>query len=588
MSGRRWLNISLAQFCLIEQLLPDGPKHPFARKMLAHFQKLNSPLKSVNRYPILSDQEVRFRAANYETAYARSLWQVWNDTDFVDASTRLSVLTREPFDEWEDVILFAHHYALVEAWNGRKVERHEDRYGLRGGSTHRDPSHRALLSSFTLQASKVPDPAAFRRHGTLWEMEHGIVAQHGGLGKEGRLDTTNLYQLDDCLSQPKDTISASKTPRLCHTITSFYPKSALLVGGRTSPDNALADCWIFSGNAWRTADTLPKPLYRHGAVNVSVNSSPGVLIFGGRHAREKISEGWYLWSATKGWDLLGTSVVRPAARFSPTLVALSDSQGLLFGGLRADCTICFDLWEWTLVEDVGRPFLVFKDLSGIEDFQKQRELVCRVGACAVRNQSRILISGGVANRVFPPQEDILEVSFDLKMEHFHVQPLFLIQETERMPLVGHSMVKAAHSIAIIGGGVTCFSFGSLWNDHSYILKRVETVELPFTRDGNVGKDAPAIPSHQHLTKAASNSREGVTREHKLLPGTNPEIPRTRITKANEFDLKVQESRPFVLEGLDIGSCVEEWSLHALRTKVGIDREVCGCHLTSLDIAHTSR
>ena len=35
------------RFCLLEQHLPDGPDHPFARTMLAHFQKLKTPLHTI-------------------------------------------------------------------------------------------------------------------------------------------------------------------------------------------------------------------------------------------------------------------------------------------------------------------------------------------------------------------------------------------------------------------------------------------------------------------------------------------------------------------------------------------------------------
>jgi tRNA wybutosine-synthesizing protein 4 len=52
---------------------------------------------------------------------------------------------------------------------------------------------------------------------------------------------------DEGTSVPPQLSVASSFPssRMCHTITDIGDEGALLVGGRTSPDNALADCWIF-------------------------------------------------------------------------------------------------------------------------------------------------------------------------------------------------------------------------------------------------------------------------------------------------------------------------------------------------------
>ncbi|RYP14919.1 hypothetical protein DL765_006061 [Monosporascus sp. GIB2] len=42
----RWASsFGQAEFCLLEQIVPDGPDHPFAKTMLRHFEKLKTPLK---------------------------------------------------------------------------------------------------------------------------------------------------------------------------------------------------------------------------------------------------------------------------------------------------------------------------------------------------------------------------------------------------------------------------------------------------------------------------------------------------------------------------------------------------------------
>ncbi|KAL8968926.1 MAG: hypothetical protein Q9183_002244 [Haloplaca sp. 2 TL-2023] len=103
------------RFCLLEQTLPEGKNHPFARKMLQHFQNLNTPLHSVEKYPLVTDQESRFLHAGYHSACVRTLWDLWQDPSVVPPSTRRNLNQIEPFDEWEEFALFCSHYFVLEA-----------------------------------------------------------------------------------------------------------------------------------------------------------------------------------------------------------------------------------------------------------------------------------------------------------------------------------------------------------------------------------------------------------------------------------------------------------------------------------------
>ena len=555
--------------------------------MLSHFRNLNSPLKSVGHYPQLRDQKERFLGARYQTARARSLWQVWNDKSFVKEDLRLSVMSTEPFDEWEEFMLFAHHYALIEAWNGGTSGS-----SLQNGGLKDDPARLNLDdqmeapdsedngSSFSCRPSKLPTRVSCRRFGASWELENGIVGHLGGLGKECRLNTADLYQLGHRPLRPRDAIPTLDTPCLCHTITSLGLGKALLAGGRTSPDAALAGCWILSENSWRKVDDLPRPLYRHSAVAVILSSSPGVLVFGGRHTEGAGSDRWYLWSASNGWVEPRTPDVRPDARFSSTMVALSDQQGLLFGGLRADCTICYDLWKWTLSEHSGYFFLGFEDLSSIGDFQKQREMICRVGACSVQRNTSIVIAGGTGSNVFAQQHEIIEVFLDFEGQKLLLWPLRRSQGVERMCLVGHSMLSTEQFLAIVGGGVTCFSFGSYWNQCSYILDLANDTELRKGGENRQEQILKVIPQHYMANDAGRSTDDIIAKISK--------VPRCRVETARQFDRKILESRPFVLEGLNLGACTDKWTLDILRTEVGEDRKVCSLHAACDSMAHVIR
>jgi len=88
-----------AEFCLVEQILPDGPGHPFGAVMVDHFEKRKTPLRSVLSYPTLEAQEERFLTAGWRSASARTLWDIWADDDFLSSPERERLNEIEPFDE---------------------------------------------------------------------------------------------------------------------------------------------------------------------------------------------------------------------------------------------------------------------------------------------------------------------------------------------------------------------------------------------------------------------------------------------------------------------------------------------------------
>ncbi|KAF4482917.1 tRNA wybutosine-synthesizing protein 4 [Colletotrichum fructicola Nara gc5] len=115
-----------AEFCLLEQILPDGPDHPFAHTMLKHFNKLNTPIKSVHRYPSVASQEARFETLGWSAAESWTLWEAWADDLFMTSEERRALDVVEPFDEWEEFALFASHYVVILAStfgsdNGRHI-----------------------------------------------------------------------------------------------------------------------------------------------------------------------------------------------------------------------------------------------------------------------------------------------------------------------------------------------------------------------------------------------------------------------------------------------------------------------------------
>ena len=52
-----------------------------------------------------------------------------------------------------------------------------------------------------------------------------------------------------------------------------------------------------------------------------------------------------------------------------------------------------------------------------------------------------------------------------------------------------------------------------------------------------------------------------------------EIPRVRVISREQFDRILKAAKPAILEGLDFGPCVKDWTIDHLKQKIGADREV---------------
>ena len=114
-SFRSITNPSTVRFCLLEQFLPEGPEHPFALKMIEHFEKLRTPLRCLVKYSKLQDQQRRFLRYEWSSVNVKSLWDCWLDPSIISITQRQALDQAEPFDEWEEFILFASHYFLLVA-----------------------------------------------------------------------------------------------------------------------------------------------------------------------------------------------------------------------------------------------------------------------------------------------------------------------------------------------------------------------------------------------------------------------------------------------------------------------------------------
>ncbi|KAI4252792.1 MAG: hypothetical protein LQ352_004074 [Teloschistes flavicans] len=555
------------KFCLLEQILPDGEEHPFAQTMLQHFKNINTPLNCVRTYPLMKDQETRFLRAGYHHARARSLWDLWQDPLTVAVDTRLKLNSVEPFDEWEELALFCSHYFLLEAVksSGNAVPPHttdsSPNQDLPTTLSNLDMSGSTTDSGSQpmLELSAVSDTESHRRFGAIIPSSENTVSLHGGFSNQSRSTTCDGYWLcgvdleGQRIPDPPTTIPA----RMCHTITGLAEDKHLLVGGRTSPDHPLSECWLRSSREWTTVDELPIPLYRHCATAVAFDlNNTGVLVFGGRTIGGFAVNRWFLWQEATGWVEIHSLSQKLRPRFGAAIATTGDYSGILLGGMTDEGSLCNETWKWTITH--GDEQSLHIDFS----LQQSPTIAPRMGACLVRSPIGLLLIGGVSEYLIPWEQEVLCLS----EESGAIEGSNALQASSvstgcpepgvRPLLVGHAAHVLDGLLLIAGGGAVCFSFGCHVNRNVYTGR--------FAIGGGINYQ------YRHWTpdrSLARSSQAGPGRLHAEA------VSRLIVESADEFDRLVDMGQPFVIEGLDLGRCSKEWTSSGLVEKIKPGTEV---------------
>ncbi|KAJ8116945.1 hypothetical protein OPT61_g1747 [Boeremia exigua] len=584
----RWANtFESSRFCVLEQYLPQGPDHPFAHTMLTHFDKLHASINSVKRYQTLAQQSSRFLDAGWPSlALAVNLWDLWSDDSFTPPSLRRRVDTIEPFDEWEEFALFGGHYFILVASNAKVEAAASPDVGATSADAHVDSiSEPAPIS---LQSFKVPADSAWtpRRFTAAFTLDKDAVAVHGGQGPQTRLSSISAFTRGnaECHIQAESALQPSA--RMCHTVTSINETSALLVGGRASPAQALGDCWLVNKGKWSAVDDIPSPRYRHSAVCVNVSydmsQSAGVLVFGGKSSDGAAMNDWFLWTPNNGWHSLPVDGPRPPSRFGAAISAFGVAQqarscGLLIGGIGACGTVLDDVWEWSLSGTTSLR-LNFRDMTKSVRSSLKGPTYARFGASLVTWGDDLLLIGGVSKLgvVNLAEEFMLltrnDTGINIQHPKVHLPACWPL-------LVGTGIsVTSRNEIVVAGGGAVCFSMGSFWNEHYYTITPSET---------DVKAWKPIYPQANNTAPTQTGSTE--QNECKVQPKKGRKITkgprstgvlRVQLHTPQDFAALVAKSKPAIITGLDIGPCTELWKLDYLQSKLGSDRELVVHECTS--------
>ena len=551
--------------------------------MIQHFENLQTPLRSIHYYPNLADQERRFLQAGWPSATARDLWDLWGDPNFLSSEQRLALNKVEPFDEWEEFALFASHYFLLVAIkSSRDPPNSSQEYTSQAGPMgNRNLVN--LVEQFSggtvhldINVEILREEQEHRRFGSIHQISTALIAHHGGLGTQSRLQSSDVYQLENHADVEEPLPPQAIEARMCHTITNLWENNALLVGGRTSPDRALGDCWLRHVGAWKRVQDLPTPLYRHCASSVELSDGEqGVLIYGGKSNSGRLAGDWILWRHHDSWEKLEVRGANIEPRFGASMTSTEPRQGILLGGMAADGIVCDEMLEWSLSRVESRFFIELKRLHcSVPGLRDTSNAMNRLGACLTHSPAGLLLVGGIPRYFLPQKLDIvclfLKPSSFLDHGFTDIEPWTVNLKVcgSRPLLVGHSVCNCGGSVALAGGGAVCFSFGTYWNDYIYTIQmsgRAKSI-WSHVEARKLGLKSPKLKGNHDAPTSSPAS-------WKVSENVTSVTPRMRVQDSRDFERVVGISNPVVMEGMNLGPCITEWTLEALKVKVGANRPV---------------
>ncbi|CEI62943.1 tRNA wybutosine-synthesizing protein 4 [Fusarium venenatum] len=560
-------SIGQAEFCLLEQILPHGPDHPFASTMLKHFNKLNTSLKSVHQYPTVDSQRSRFEKRGWNSVDVWDLWEAWNSEVFLNSSERAALDDVEPFDEWEEFILFARHYIVLHATSYHRSEKGAGQQMLTS------PPGKHVKANMVANKSLGAPKRRFGSPLVASSPEGGQYLVHTlGMGINARLDSCDIYSIQESnVSFEMPPIGPSA--RICHTTTDLGQGDFLLVGGRASPSKAFSDCWVLkkSSNSWEKTFDLPVPLFRHSTVNLPGSSL--ALVLGGKTGPSEISSDYFIFHPIRGWLKCAVSGVSPNSTFGAFAVAstgisskLGHFEGLLAGGIDGEGKINNQAYIWTVDVTTHEPSIHFES---VPNYDHHSWALSVFGAQTANIESLSFVCGGVGQD--PSSQGQSVACLAMKDKSLEVHLVDLGEKAGQLPfMVGSATVSSGSQLVIVGGGATCFSMGTFWDTGIYKVDLADVFSgiIP----GRPIHNEPVVIKYQNspkLTQPTTDCGQPGPQSNACITT----IPKIKLRSKSDFEKLVQNRKPVIIEGLDLGGCTEKWNPEYMAQSMGETKEV---------------
>ncbi|PTB74105.1 LCM-domain-containing protein [Trichoderma longibrachiatum ATCC 18648] len=569
------------EFCLLEQIIPYGKGHPFAQQMLGHFVKLNTPLRSIEQYPTMESQVDRFQGRGWPRVDIKDLWQTWSSEQFVSDSERMALDEVEPFDEWEEFILFARHYFILHAST--------DSSGGSSPQTAEAITRELPKNSVGLRAQMVGSIAkegSRRRFGNSTLISDALGKRYAlnllGMSMNSREPTYDIFALDGQHPTPPQMPPAGPSARMCFTLTDLGEYGVMLVGGRTSPSAVLSDCWLFERGAnprWRMMPKLPVPLFRHSALRLGDSSL--LLVLGGKKSSSELSDDVFLFNPQRAcWQtcrVAGTAPERCFGSFvcnsNPASSIAGDYCGILAGGISKNGCIATEQYLWRInVEDV-QPTISFRPIA---TSHSDSRLISSFGAQVVQLGTRVAICGGMGADACLHGQTVTIIT--PSAEGLEVEEFLAPSNGECMPfMIGSSIVQDGDSLLVLGGGATCFSMGTFWETGIYRIRLPDSILDTIHSDTRLKRSSEStvhlVGSRKFVAASAtadSDDSSSLDQKSQRISLTN--VPTIQLESAEQFRAIVREGKPVIFRGCNIGQCRRKWSPEYLVSQIGADEK----------------
>lgn len=424
-----------------------------------------------------------------------------------------------------------------------------------------------------------------RRFGAAVSFGRDTAAFHGGQGVQTRLASIDVLTRDGSKPLIQPCVLTPPQARICHTVTPLEDTCALLVGGRASPSQALADCWLISQDQWTKVGDLTPARFRHSSVRLKIPSrkSDGpdveaVMVFGGKTSDGTVLDEWVLWTRENGWSAIPVDGPRPSARFGAAMSIMGPAQnwGVICGGMAPSGVVLQDLWEWH-INAAPNPQLRFFDRTTNVRCNTGISAFGRLGASLVPLGDHLLLIGGVSKQgILELSQDFLVISHDAAdgdaAYNVDIPVLKLPQPTWPL-LVGTSVAAVSENeVMLAGGGAVCFSMGSFWNTGHFSLTLGTGEVRPWTV---VASRSSEGSQHDLQRPAQSDGKTSAKKERKSRPALprSTSIRRIRLSSPEDFAQLLAASEPAIIEDVDIGPCKDLWTLNYLKERIGAEREI---------------
>ena len=213
----------------------------------------------------------------------------------------------------------------------------------------------------------------------------------------------------------------------------------------------------------------------------------------------------------------------------------------------------------------------FSKVPGDSALSQERATVARFGAAVISHEGHSYIVGGIVqNKLLTASNEICILN--LKESTSVPSPIKVGSCLPRPMLVGCSVWCGRKTVVIMGGSAVCFSFGTFWNKGCFTI-HTEDAANQSSFPAVAGKSNNPSQNWKYLHTVASAMSAGSPMAISLANRNLVGLPRVRVGSPEAFTQVLEAANPVIIEGLDIGPCIELWTTKYLKERVGVDREV---------------